>query len=193
MNLQEFSAVQHQSERLSYTLYEESDLKKAHSLFSLPETDIFNALGVMGSLLETESVMLPLIEALEADSISSFTFVVTDKSSGQFIGLLGMNLKRDVYRAAELWYKIMPEQWGKGYATETLSWMLTFGFESLDLHRIAAGCSIQNVGSYRVMEKAGMRKEGTSLQCLPLKSGWSDTYEYAMLDTEYHLLNKKSN
>ncbi|MDG2433962.1 GNAT family protein, partial [Flavobacterium sp.] len=60
----------------------------------------------------------------------------------------------------------------------------------LKLHRISAGCATANVGSYKVLEKAGMLREGLSRQLIPLKTGWSDCYEYAILADDFLL--KKS-
>ena len=63
--------------------------------------------------------------------------------------------------------------------------MLQFSFEEIGLHRIEAGCAIDNIGSIKVLEKSGMHKEGCKRKVLPLKSGWSDTYEYAILKEDY--------
>jgi RimJ/RimL family protein N-acetyltransferase len=64
--------------------------------------------------------------------------------------------------------------------------MLDFGFNTLNLHRIEAGCAVENIGSIRVLEKCGFTKEGRGRKVLPLKSGWSDNFEYAILETEFN-------
>jgi hypothetical protein len=46
-------------------------------------------------------------------------------------------------------------------------------------------CAIENIGSFKVLEKAGMIREGHSRQLIPLKTGWSDCYEYAILAVDY--------
>ena len=51
--------------------------------------------------------------------------------------------------------------------------------------RIEAGCAIDNIGSIKVLEKTGFIKEGTGRQVLPLLSGWSDNYEFAILEIDY--------
>lgn len=58
------------------------------------------------------------------------------------------------------------------------------GLFGLKLHRIQAGCAVENTGSIKVLEKAGMIREGRRRQVLPLKSGWSDNFEYAILETD---------
>lgn len=170
---------------MRFALYCDSDFADIHGLLSNPLTDKFNALGLMKSVDQTANVMAPLLENHTHEHIHTFTIVVSDKVDGSFIGLLGMILKRDVYRSADIWYKLLPSKWGKGLATESVNWLLKFAFENLNLHRVSAGCAVENIGSYRVMEKVGMRKEGVSVQNLPLDTGWSDTFEYAILESEY--------
>ena len=44
----------------------------------------------------------------------------------------------------------------------------------------------RNAGSYAIMEKLGMRREGTILQNQPSRDGgWRDTYLYAVLASEW--------
>jgi ribosomal-protein-alanine N-acetyltransferase len=62
--------------------------------------------------------------------------------------------------------------------------MINFGFETLQLHRIGAGCAVKNSGSIRVLEKAGMIREGRCRKVVPLKTGWSDNFEYAILEND---------
>ena len=61
---------------------------------------------------------------------------------------------------------------------------MQYGFKELRLHRIEAGCAVENFGSIKVLEKVGMKKEGRKRKSLPLKSGWSDSFEYAILSTD---------
>ncbi len=82
------------------------------------------------------------------------------------------------------WFKLHPNYWNKGYATESLNGIIQFGFENLKLHRIEAGCAIENKGSIKVLEKVGMTREAHTRKLLPLKSGWSDHYGYAILSTD---------
>lgn len=49
--------------------------------------------------------------------------------------------------------------WGQGYATEAIAAVSDFGFASLGLQKIIAGCYASNVGSVRALEKAGYAHE----------------------------------
>jgi len=170
--------------RIKLRLIELSDLDSIHKLHSLPETDEFNALGIPFNVEETKSVIEPWIEENQLSEIRNYTFAIDNKSNGKFIGLFGLKLGNKKYRRAEVWYKIHSSYWKKGYATESLKAVINFGFDTLKLHRIEAGCAVENIGSIKVLEKAGMLWEGLNRQVLPLKSGWADNFEYSILETD---------
>ena len=63
--------------------------------------------------------------------------------------------------------------------------MIEQAFNRFLLHRIEAGVAVQNEKSIRVLEKLGMKREGRHREILPLISGWSDNFSYALLLSEY--------
>ena len=84
------------------------------------------------------------------------------------VGLIGLKLNSEKYNQAEVWYKIHSAQWSKGIATKVLSGMINFGFDDLNLYRIQAECTVGNIGSIKVFEKVGFKKEERGRQILPL-------------------------
>ena len=161
-----------------------SDLDSIHSLHSLPETDEFNTLGIPTNKAETQSIIEPWINAMEAEEIKNYTFSIVSKKKKEFIGLLGLKLGSKKFKTAEVWYKIHPDHWNNGFAAEALHSILNFGFKTLHLHRIEAGCAAENIASIKVLEKVGMTREGRHRKILPLKSGWSDNFSFAILETD---------
>jgi RimJ/RimL family protein N-acetyltransferase len=80
---------------------------------------------------------------------------------------------------------------GQGYATEAARAVLHYGFAALHLHRIIATCQPQNVASWRVMEKLGMRREAHFRKCLRRPDNrWWDEYFYALLEEEWFTANE---
>lgn len=116
--------------------------------------------------------------------IINYTFAIDLLPANQFIGLIGLKRSAPKYNSAEVWFKLHPGFWKQGFATESLNKILDVGFDKLKLHRITAGCAVDNTGSINVLEKVGMSREGRGRKILPLKSGWSDNYEYAILETD---------
>lgn len=172
------------TERLSLRPVVIGDLDRIHELHSLEETDRFNTLGIPKDTEETRLICEGWITENTKENNRRFIFVIELLADTQFIGLAGMNLGKEKYRNAEVWFKFHSRFWNKGYATETLKQLIAFGFDDLQLHRIEAGCATENTGSVKVMEKAGMIREAHTRQLLPLKSGWADNYGYAILSTD---------
>ncbi|MEW9109576.1 MAG: GNAT family protein [Cytobacillus gottheilii] len=85
----------------------------------------------------------------------------------------------------EIGWVFNPNYYSKGYASEAAKALLDYGFGKMKLHRIIATCQPENIASYRVMEKIGMRREGHFKKCIPNGSEWWDEYYYAVLAEEW--------
>lgn len=101
------------------------------------------------------------------------------------MGLIALRLGKAHFKIAEIWYKISPEFWRLGIATEALNELLRFGFLSLGLHRIEAGCAVENTASIKVLEKAGLTREGRKRGVLPIRGEWKDNFFFAILETDF--------
>ncbi len=164
------------------------DIPLIHQLNIIPEVDEYNTMGIPASIADTEQLILPLLEAqLQLPRIRYIWLLENEES--HFIGLMGINLGKLNYFSAEVWYKLNPIYWGKGYATEALQAVLECCFVQLKLHRVIAGCAVGNKASMRVLEKTGFKKEAHHRKILPIRGEWVDSYEYAILEEDY--LNKQ--
>ncbi len=59
---------------------------------------------------------------------------------------------------AEIGWIINKNYWRKGYAVEAAKLLLDFCKKEINIHKFTAVCDTENVGSYRVMEKLGMKR-----------------------------------
>jgi ribosomal-protein-alanine N-acetyltransferase len=91
------------------------------------------------------------------------------RSNGRLCGGMGLHPEMQ-HRRAEIGYWIGVPFWGNGYATEAAREVVRYGFERLNLNRIFASHFKGNEKSGRVLEKIGMRHEGSIRQGV-LKSG----------------------
>lgn len=78
---------------------------------------------------------------------------------GEPIGHCGLQLGSGPLEGNELLYGLLPDFWGKGYATEAARAALRFGFRHCGMKRIVAGADPPNAASFSVMERLGMRFE----------------------------------
>ena len=161
-----------------------NDIEDVYNLQSLEETARYNTSKIPENLNETKITVENWILENNQNEIKKFSFAIDLIDDEKFIGLIGINLGKEHYRNAEIWFQFDYRFWNKGYATESLRKIIEFGFEDLKLHRIEAGCAVGNIGSFSVLEKVGMLREAHTRQLLPLKSGWSDNYGYAILSTD---------
>jgi RimJ/RimL family protein N-acetyltransferase len=87
---------------------------------------------------------------------------------------------------AELGWVLHPEHAGQGYATEAVRELLRLCFEDLRLRRVTASCFADNVESWRLMERVGMRREVHAIRESLHRSGdWLDGLSYALLADEW--------
>ena len=101
------------------------------------------------------------------------------------IGGGGLTIHDQKSGEAELGYCFDEPHWGKGLGTEFAATMIRYGFEELDLHRVTARCDPENHGSYRVMEKNGMTREGHLRENQMVKGKYKDTLIYGILRGEW--------
>ena len=172
------------TERLLLREINWNDLEDIHRLHSVPEVDEFNTLGIPGDLEETRELIRPDIDAKNKDQQSRYTWRIIEQYSADFIGLAGMMLSNDKFRLGEIYYKLLPAYWGKGYATEVAKNLIMTGFEKFQLHKIEAGVATDNERSIRVLEKAGMTREGLRRKILPIRGEWKDNYHYAIVEDD---------
>lgn len=160
------------------------DIPDIHRLNSHQEVAAFNTIGIPKSLAETEKLVHPVIVDQINDERKFFGWIIRSLEGDDFIGQLGMHLAPPRFRMAEIHYSLVPEHWGQGYATESVLAVIRFGFETLGLHRIEAGVATDNERSIRVLEKAGMIREGRKRKVLPIRGDWYDNYHYAILEED---------
>jgi RimJ/RimL family protein N-acetyltransferase len=107
----------------------------------------------------------------------------------ELIGGCNIAVHADV---GEIGWVLHRDHWKQGYGPEAGAALLRFGFEQLGLRRIVATCDAENYGSYRVMEKIGMRREGLFRQARPAHkgaTGYGDTLSYAILCGEWRAVH----
>jgi RimJ/RimL family protein N-acetyltransferase len=87
---------------------------------------------------------------------------------------------------AELGWVLHPDHSGHGYATEAVRELIRIAFEDLSLRRVTANCFADNVASWRLMERVGMRRElHTVRESLHRSGQWLDGLGYALLADEW--------
>ena len=100
----------------------------------------------------------PSAERLAAwDTGKYFSWVITLRDGGE---LMGMISARRVEWRVDLGYVLGRKFWGRGYMTEAARAVIDWALSEPEVFRVWAVCDVENPASARVLEKAGMRREG---------------------------------
>ena len=179
--------VELESERLIYRKFNPDDFPIVFDWLSDAETMKYRK-GEPRNKAEVRDYMDWAMSNAEADECSNFEYAVVLKENNILIGAATL---MNVSDAPEVGWTIHRNYWKQGYGTEIGETMLKLGFDTLKLHRIIAGCNARNEGSYKIMERLGMRREAHFIQSQlgnsALNNAWCDRFLYAILREEYEL------
>ncbi|MCH6269105.1 GNAT family N-acetyltransferase [Neobacillus citreus] len=89
---------------------------------------------------------------------------------------------RGSLQSAFIGYFLDQKHNGKGYTTEAAKLLVQYAFNELNLHRIEAGVMPHNIGSIRVLEKAGFHKEGIAIKNVKINGKWEDHQVLAIIN-----------
>ena len=133
----------------------------------------------------TRTVLNHWLEVQKVWPRNEVSLAVVIRQTGELIGSVRLAIQDQANRTADMGWSFNSAHWRKGYGTEAARALLSVAFGPLDLHRVWATCDTENVGSFGIMEKIGMRREGLMVAHKKGRAGWRDTYLYALLASEY--------
>ena len=115
---------------------------------------------------------------------SYFQWVIELKETCSVIGSIGIVRLEEAIGEAEIGYCMGRAWWGRGIMPEALRAVCDYLFDTAGLDRICAGHDVNNPNSGRVMEKAGLKKEGIRRHGGKNNQGICDTACYAILKSD---------
>jgi len=164
--------------------FKETDWESVHVYGGDPKVCEFMEWGP-NSVGESKDFVRRSIRLWRQHPQTGFEFAIEQKADNKLVGSIGLYLHEPKRQQALLGYTFAKAYWGRGFGTDAARAVIQFGFKELKLHRISAMCDVRNIGSFRVMEKAGMRREGLFLQERFIKGHWRDTLVYSILAYEW--------
>ena len=146
-----------ETERCNIKIFKKIDFLDVKKIFINPEVRKF-----LGGIRHEESIYVLLDEMLNP-SDNSFYWVIREKQTDTFIGLVSLDPHQDgVY--LEISYQLLPNWWGKGYATEVVQTIINYAFNELHLTKILAETQTANKISCMLLKKLGMDLERTIMR-----------------------------
>jgi RimJ/RimL family protein N-acetyltransferase len=113
-------------------------------------------------------------------------FIVEEKATGKPIGFIGWYQAHPVLEYLDVWYVLGDTAArGKGYGSEAVGLLVDHLFETSSIERIGATVDVENVPSYRLLERLGFRREGTLRWSLFHHGRWHDVFVYGVTRAEW--------
>lgn len=114
---------------------------------------------------------------------------IEDKENKKLIGTIGYLNWNAAHKRIEIGYALSRDFWNRGYASEATNVLIDYLFEHSDTIRIEARCRPENIGSSRVMEKAGMKFEGILRKQIFVKGEHQDMKIYSIIRDDWEREN----
>ena len=148
------------SERLGFRNWNQKDLPLLVKLNNDPRVMEY----FPSTLSETDSRQFLYKMQKMFDNKGYCYFAVDLIDTGKFIGFIGLcdqEYESPFTPCVDIGWRISPEYWGYGYATEGARKCLEYGFNNLGVKSIISVAPAVNQRSVRIMEKIGMTKKGS--------------------------------
>lgn len=113
-----------------------------------------------------------------------FQAALEEIETGAMVGDVAYFLKKEDPQAY-IGFTIARSRWRKGYGKEAVQRLLAYLFRDLDMHRIIAITDVENIPSFRMLERLGFRREGHFIENVMFKGVWGSEYYYGMLKREW--------
>jgi ribosomal-protein-alanine N-acetyltransferase len=118
----------------------------------------------------------------DSRSGAAHVFFIFGRDTQKLIGGITLgNIIRGAGQMATLGYWMDQDMAGKGYMTEAVGVVSRFAFDTLGLHRLQAGCLLNNTASHRVLLKNGFEPEGIAKGYIKIDGEWQDHLIFAKL------------
>lgn len=145
------------TKRLALRRMTPADLDWLAALFSDPQ--VTEHLGGQKTRAQVEEMLRTRILDYYDANPGMGMWMTLERDTGAQIGFhLINNIQGETI--IQVGYGLLAAYWGRGYATEMAEGVLRHGFETLRLPRIAGIATLPNVASQRVLEKAGLTRDG---------------------------------
>ncbi len=115
-----------------------------------------------------------------------YDWVIVDKISGQAIGNISVVSINEQTSCIKIGYCLGEEFWHKGIMAEAFKRVIKFLFEEAECNRIESTHDVANPNSGKVMEKCGLKYEGTLRQAAVNNQGVYDCVVRSILKSEYN-------
>jgi RimJ/RimL family protein N-acetyltransferase len=149
------------TERLTLRRFAADDVDELTAVFAKPEVWEF-PFGRAFTRDETAAFLTAQIDQYESCGVACW--LATERATARVVGYVGISVPTfhpEILPTVEVGWRLDPDVWGRGYATEGARASLEQAFGPLGLDRVCSLPQAENTASVRVAERLGMRRERT--------------------------------
>jgi RimJ/RimL family protein N-acetyltransferase len=166
-----------EGKNVNLRIVEKEDLPQLVEWFNKPE--VFGEYNPLHQMSRAE-----LEKVLEGPNELRPFFI--EKKDGSKVGFIShFHVLHVAGKLLEIGYSLVPSERRKGYCSEAVMIMVDYLFLSRDGLRVQATTDVRNLGSQKVLEKSGFKKEGTVRRMLFIRGECRDAYLYSILREEW--------
>lgn len=173
-----------ETEHLNLRLFEQKDIDDVYEYCSDAEVTKYMPFATYKSRQDAVERIKFCLESYEKVE-RPILWAIEYKENGKLIGGIDFVKWDEKANCAEIGYILNRNYWNKGIMTEAVREVIKFGFEKMNLNRIEISCDERNIASSRVMEKCGLKYEGTLRQKVYIKGEYVSLNIYSILKEEY--------
>ncbi|KAJ4482167.1 acyl-CoA N-acyltransferase [Lentinula aciculospora] len=111
--------------------------------------------------------------------------IVETKDGNEFVGFTNLFDLQTKNQDVRFGLALLPEFWGRGFATEIMRFVVDYAFLELALHRVTLNVFESNVAAIRVYEKIGFIREGVQRKANWMEGRWQDVIWMAILKDDW--------
>lgn len=165
-----------------------SDLVDFHFYRSNPDVTQYQGFDVM--TLEQAERFIDENSKMNFGSAGKWVqFGIEHIQSKQLIGDCAIKFDQYDTRIAEIGITISHIEQRKGFAKEALWGILSFLFETKEIHRVVEIVDVENIASISLLKSIGFRQEGHFIENVFFKGKWGSELQFAMLKKEWEAKN----
>jgi len=126
------------------------------------------------------------LNKISLNNQEGFFILTIDKT--KIAGVININeIVRGCFQSGYLGYYIFQDFEKKGFMTEALSLVITYAFNTLQLHRLEANIQPTNTASINLIKNLNFVEEGYSKKYLKINNEWQDHIRFAKINDNTQL------
>jgi RimJ/RimL family protein N-acetyltransferase len=165
-------------ETITLLPFDESDFELFLEISTCPQ--IMRHVGKTLTYDEVKLIFKIRLQPWNRQSDGWLLFCITEIANGEKLGSIGLRILNHDAKIAEIGFLIRVKAQGRGIANSALTILKEYAYYKLTINKLVAFCSVDNLSSYKLLEKQGFVREGCLKQNNFINNQYTDDYIYGL-------------